>query len=174
MTTDKTTACGKHGCHRHGGKQAHEPHAPRHHPSACEQDKCCSHEGEHGLTAHGGCCGRRHAAHPLPPSVRGKTLRIAVTSQNRKTVTGHAGKCRKFWIYEVEAGKIVAKNLLELAPEHSLHASSADHPLDDIDVLITAEIGDGLRLRLYEKHISVVVTTASDPDAVVNALLAAP
>ncbi len=25
-------------------------------------------------------------------------MKIAVASQNRKTVTAHAGKCRKFWL----------------------------------------------------------------------------
>ena len=37
-------------------------------------------------------------------------MKIAVTSQNRKTVTGHAGKCRKFWIYEVEGSAVISKN----------------------------------------------------------------
>jgi hypothetical protein len=35
-------------------------------------------------------------------STRRIEMKIAVTSQNRKTITSHAGKCRKFWVYEVE------------------------------------------------------------------------
>lgn len=31
-------------------------------------------------------------------------MRIAVTSQNFKTVTGHAGKSRRFLIYEARPG----------------------------------------------------------------------
>ncbi len=42
-------------------------------------------------------------------------MKIAVTSQNRKTITGHAGKCRKFWTYEIDHKEIVNKTLLELA-----------------------------------------------------------
>ncbi len=33
-------------------------------------------------------------------------MRIAVTSQNRKTVTGNAGRCRRFWLYDIE-GKLI-------------------------------------------------------------------
>ena len=44
-------------------------------------------------------------------------MKIAVTSQNRKTITGHAGKCRKFWIYEIVDKKVVDNTLLELALE---------------------------------------------------------
>ena len=31
-------------------------------------------------------------------------MRIAVTSQNFKTITGHAGKSRRFLIYDLEPG----------------------------------------------------------------------
>jgi len=36
-------------------------------------------------------------------------MKIAVTSQNRREITRHAGKCSKFWIYEVSDGKIGEK-----------------------------------------------------------------
>ncbi len=29
-------------------------------------------------------------------------MKIAVTSQNRKTITDHAGKCRKFWLFDID------------------------------------------------------------------------
>jgi predicted Fe-Mo cluster-binding NifX family protein len=63
-------------------------------------------------------------------------MKIAVTSQNHKIVTQHAGRCRKFWIFSID------KKLLELPKTQSLHESSTHepHPLDDIDVLITAGI----------------------------------
>lgn len=42
-------------------------------------------------------------------------MKIAVTSQNRKTITEHAGKCRKFWIDEIDDKTVVRKTMLELA-----------------------------------------------------------
>ncbi len=44
-------------------------------------------------------------------------MKIAVTSQNRKSITEHAGRCRKFWIFMIEENRIVDRKLLELAKE---------------------------------------------------------
>lgn len=38
-------------------------------------------------------------------------MKIAVTSQNLSTISGHAGRCRKFWIYEVEGKRVARKDL---------------------------------------------------------------
>ncbi len=97
-----------------------------------------------------------------------------MTCQNRKTVTEHAGKCRKFWIYETRDGKVVDKSLLELPLEQSLHEwnASGKHPLESVDVLITASAGDGMRSRLAAWGIETVVTRQTDPDAVVASFLA--
>lgn len=101
-------------------------------------------------------------------------MKIAVTSQNRKTVTGHAGKCRKFWIYEVEGSTVTSKNLLELPIEQSFHESShaATHPLDEVNVLIAGGMGQGLQFRLKQKGIQALSTAETDPDRAVAAWLA--
>jgi predicted Fe-Mo cluster-binding NifX family protein len=48
-------------------------------------------------------------------------MKIAVASQNRKGITGHTGRCRKFWIFQIGNAAIAAKELLELPKEQSLH-----------------------------------------------------
>jgi predicted Fe-Mo cluster-binding NifX family protein len=100
-------------------------------------------------------------------------MKIAVTSQNRKTVTGHAGKCRKFWIYEIEGAEVIGKTLLELPLEQSFHESSQvdSHPLDDVNVLISGGMGQGLRFRLKQKGIQALATPETDPDRAVAAWL---
>lgn len=96
-------------------------------------------------------------------------MKIAITSQNRKTITGHAGKCRKFWVYEVEETIVKSKTLLELPREQSFHESHGadNHPLDDVNVLITAGMGTGLQQRLKQKGILAVATAETDPDRAV-------
>lgn len=100
-------------------------------------------------------------------------MKIAVTSQNRKTITGHAGKCRKFWIYEIVDKKIVNKTLLELALEQSFHEShtAGPHPLDGINVLISGGAGKGLIRRLNNMGIQGLVTAETDPDSAVATFL---
>ncbi len=100
-------------------------------------------------------------------------MKIAVTSQNRKTVTGHAGKCRKFWVYEIEGKEVKGRNLLELPIEQSFHESHGDapHPLDDVDVLICGGMGAGLQQRLKQRGIAAAATSETDPDQAVTAWL---
>jgi predicted Fe-Mo cluster-binding NifX family protein len=100
-------------------------------------------------------------------------VKIAVTSQNRRTITEHAGKCRKFWIYAIEQGQVVGKELLELPIEQSFHESSPHepHPLDVVQVLMTAGMGAGLQRRLAAKGITALMTAETDPDQAVAAYL---
>ena len=152
----ESTGCsGSQGCHGGGGCHGHGEQAE---------------QGCHGHHAGGGCCSdHQHAPEASRPKARNAVRRIAVTSQNRKAVTEHAGKCRKFWVYEIADGQIASKSLLELPLEQSFHAASPDatHPLDDIDVLISAGMGDGLRQRLGQRGILGVVTQETDPDRAV-------
>ncbi len=100
-------------------------------------------------------------------------MKIAVASQNRKEITGHTGRCRKFWIYRIEHDSITGKELLELSKEQSFHETSRFEPtpLDDINVLICGGIGDGLARRLAEKNIKVLVTKMIEPDLAIEAFL---
>jgi predicted Fe-Mo cluster-binding NifX family protein len=105
--------------------------------------------------------------------VKVHNMQIAVTSQNRKTITEHAGKCRKFWIYDVEKGVLTGKRLVELAIEQSLHASHHQlaEPLGSINVLISGGMGPGLHGRLMQSGILPVITVEDDPDVAVAAFL---
>ena len=102
-------------------------------------------------------------------------MKIAVTSQNRKAVTEHAGRCRKFWIFTVDNNAITDRQLLELPKEQSFHDSSSHepHPLDEMDVLISGGMGRGLVARLERRGIKGVVTDESDPETAVDRYLGA-
>ena len=100
-------------------------------------------------------------------------MKIAVTSQNRKNITEHAGRCRNFWVFTIDDDSIVDKQLLELPKEQSFHDSSphSSHPLDDVDVLISGGMGQGLMNRLERKGIKVLITRESDPELAVSLYL---
>ncbi|MFO1392743.1 MAG: NifB/NifX family molybdenum-iron cluster-binding protein [Steroidobacteraceae bacterium] len=101
-------------------------------------------------------------------------MKIAVTSQNRRDITEHAGRCRNFWVYDVDDGIILDSTLVELPKESSYHDSSphAPHPLDGVEVLIAGGMGEGLRTRLAHRGIEALVTTERDPERAVKAWLA--
>lgn len=100
-------------------------------------------------------------------------MKIAVTSQNRRTITEHAGKCRKFWVYDIDQDQVVGRELLELPMEQSFHESSPHepHPLDVVQVLITGGMGPGLQHRLAAKGITALITPETDPDQAVAGYL---
>jgi len=103
-------------------------------------------------------------------------MKIAVTSQNRHEITGHAGKCRKFWIYDVVEGlpgEIKGKELLELPKEQSLHEHRGpNHPvLDAVQVLISGGMGQGMQRRLTGYGIRGIITQETDPDTAIRAFL---
>lgn len=100
-------------------------------------------------------------------------MKIAVASQNRKEITGHTGRCRKFWIYEIENDEIVTKEMLELTKEQSFHESSPHEPspLNEVQVLIAGGMGTGLATRLQHKNIQTVITKETNPEQAVNDFL---
>ncbi|WP_085444404.1 NifB/NifX family molybdenum-iron cluster-binding protein [Magnetofaba australis] len=91
-------------------------------------------------------------------------MKVAITSQNRKSVTQHAGKCRNYWLYTVEAGVVVNKELLELPMGQAFHdwPHGQPHPIDGVDLYITASVGQGLRNRLAQNGTHVVITEQTD------------
>ncbi|MER2623042.1 MAG: NifB/NifX family molybdenum-iron cluster-binding protein [Accumulibacter sp.] len=100
-------------------------------------------------------------------------MQIAVTSQNRKNITEHAGSCRKFWVFNIERGAVVDKQLLELPIEQSLHAMhhALPAPLAGINVLISGGMGAGLYQRLVQNGISPIITSDTEPDHAIAAFL---
>jgi predicted Fe-Mo cluster-binding NifX family protein len=92
-------------------------------------------------------------------------VKIAVTSQNFKSVSGHAGKSRRFIIYDVstpcDAPEVV---WLDLPMEMSFHEFCGDkHPLDDMDVILTASAGQGFIAKLARRGVQVITCGESDP-----------
>ena len=98
-------------------------------------------------------------------------MKIAVTSENSSTVTDHAGRCARFWIYETEFADVVDKHLVELPAGQSFRAVDLPPLLRDINVLITGGIARELRYRLKQMSIQAVATPETNPDRAVNAWL---
>lgn len=94
-------------------------------------------------------------------------MRIAITSQNFRTITAHAGKTRRFLILETDGREAPAEvERLDLPVGMSLHDHHGDdHPLFGLalDALITQSAGRGFIERMARYGIAVHVTSATDP-----------
>lgn len=98
---------------------------------------------------------------------------IAVTSQNKKSITGHAGKCRNFWVYKIENNEIQSEELLSIEKDQMFHFSHGvqEHPLDFVDILISGGMGFGLQRRLAQKNTKGIITNITDPKTAVQMFL---
>lgn len=100
-------------------------------------------------------------------------MKIALTTQNRRSITAHAGMCRKFLVFELAGEQVLGSHLLELDASQSFHAAqTGPHPLDDIDVLISGGMGQGLHDKLARRGIRAVVTRETDPQRALEQWLA--
>lgn len=92
-------------------------------------------------------------------------MKIAVCSQNRRTVTPHAGRCRNFLVYEVLDGQVGLPVTLELSITETLHELDGEkpHPLDGIQVLLAASMGECARAKLARRGILGLITDVEDP-----------
>ncbi|KIZ45210.1 MULTISPECIES: NifB/NifX family molybdenum-iron cluster-binding protein [Rhodopseudomonas] len=108
-------------------------------------------------------------------------MRIAIASQNFRTITGHAGMTRRFMVFDAEPGRPpqeVAR--LDLPKDQSIHEFRGEgaHPLDAVQVVIAGSAGAGFISRMASRGVKAVATSETDPaTAVVNYLagtLAAP
>jgi predicted Fe-Mo cluster-binding NifX family protein len=101
-------------------------------------------------------------------------MKIAVTSQNFRTITGHAGKTQRFLVYESAPDGVKELPRLDLPKELSFHEfhGSGPHPIDGVDVLVTASCGEGFLRRLAGRGIRVVATSESDPLTAVRLVIA--
>lgn len=102
-------------------------------------------------------------------------MKIAVTSQNFRTITQHAGKTRRFLIYEAGPGQEPVETArLDLPSGQTFHdlPDRAPHPIDGVDVLICGSAGNRFLARMAERSIKAVVTSETDPVAAVKAYCA--
>ena len=100
-------------------------------------------------------------------------MKIGITSQNFRTITGHAGKTRRFLVYQADGPKHIEElERIDLPKAMSLHEyHGEDHPLFDLDVLLTAGCGDNFQQRMHARQVTVVTTSETDPMTVLQKYL---
>lgn len=105
-------------------------------------------------------------------------MKIAVTSQNKRTVSGHAGKTTRFVVFTIVDNAIIRKETLELDVSNVLHdyfhgnpAPAYVHPILTMDVVITGSMGPGFPVKMQMHGIEAIMTDVTDVDEVVTRYL---
>ncbi len=91
---------------------------------------------------------------------------IALTTQNRRHVTPHAGRCRHFMVKRVGDGCEGEWESRVLAKEQTLFSCTEGlpDPIRDVDVIITAGAGPGLQARLARHGVQLIITDILLPE----------
>ncbi|UYO50014.1 nitrogen fixation protein [Rhodopseudomonas palustris] len=100
---------------------------------------------------------------------------IAVASQNFRTVTGHAGKTRRFLVFDAAPCRPPQEvDRLDLPKEMSIHEFKEDgaHPLDKVSVVIAGSAGPGFLNRMAARGVVAITTSETDPVTAIQNYLA--
>ena len=93
-------------------------------------------------------------------------MRIAVTSQNFRTITPHAGVARRFLVYDIAPGEPPHEvDQWDLSRDMAVREfrGPGRHPLDAVDVVITGSAGSGFVRQMAARNVQAVVTSETDP-----------
>jgi predicted Fe-Mo cluster-binding NifX family protein len=100
---------------------------------------------------------------------------IAIASQNFRTITPHAGKTRRFMIFDAQPGQPPQEiDRLDLDKDQSIHEfnEAAPHPLDAVNVVIAGSAGQGFVDRMASRGVKAVSTAETDPLRAIEQFLA--
>lgn len=94
-------------------------------------------------------------------------MKIAMASQNRRSLTAHAGKCTHFQVHDTEAPECPA--IVLLSPAQSLRQwdGRCAHPLTEVDVVIGATVGKGVVDKLARFGVRALATPERDLQRVI-------
>lgn len=93
-------------------------------------------------------------------------MKIAVCTQDFRTIATHGGRARRFLLFEALPGHDpVEIGRIELAEDEVLHLAGdgRPHPIDAVQVVITGSSGQGFINHMRRRGIEPVTTTETDP-----------
>lgn len=94
-----------------------------------------------------------------------RPLIVAVTSQNFRTVTAHAGKTRRFLLFSVTGDTVRPDGRFDLPKSMALHGWRKDkpHPIFAVDVLLAGSAGAPFQGRMAREGVRCVVVGEGAP-----------
>lgn len=105
-------------------------------------------------------------------------MKIAIATKDYATVCGHAGQTREWLVYDLTGHQsnqlLPAPQRLELDKTQILHSFADDgpHPLDGVDIVVTASAGDGFIRHMKKRGAEVLLTGESDPTLALTRIIA--
>lgn len=115
-------------------------------------------------------------------AIGGSSMKIAVSTADGMTICGHLGSCSKFFVYDVEEGRVISREIRDVVPvhgpneghHHGTHHGSHEGlagSLSDCAAVITNGMGRPMAASLQASGIEPVITAEANPDAAIDLYL---
>ena len=104
-----------------------------------------------------------------------RAVHVAIAAQDDGAVAGHAGKARRWLVYDcVPGAPLPAPRAVALAPDQVFHHFHDDgpHPLDGVDVVVAGSAGDGFLRHMARRGTEVLLTGETEPLRALERILA--
>ncbi|MCC7521714.1 MAG: hypothetical protein IT220_08790 [Flavobacteriaceae bacterium] len=106
------------------------------------------------------------------------SIKVAITAQDKQTISGHAGHCDHFFIFEIDEEGQYQKSSVEVTDADSLHnflhgdaAQFENHFIKDVKILLTQDIGQGAVQKLARQKIAAYIIREDDPETAIQKLV---
>jgi predicted Fe-Mo cluster-binding NifX family protein len=103
-------------------------------------------------------------------------MKIAIASDDKKSISHHFGKALGFVIFDIKNNKIVSNEYRENIGKNSGECGSCNHSsminnIKDCEVVISYGMGQGIYLDLLQNKIKPVVTEEDNVEEALNKFL---
>lgn len=103
-------------------------------------------------------------------------MKIAVASDNKKTISEHFGKARGFKIFEIKNNRIINEEYRKNIGKNNGNCGSCDHAIminniKDCDIIISFGMGRRIYDDLISNKIMPIVTEENDVKKIVDLFL---
>jgi len=106
------------------------------------------------------------------------STKVAITVQDKLNITGHAGHCEFFFLYEIDEEGNINKSSIEINESETLHnflhgniASFPNHFINNVDILLTQGIGQGAINKLMNHQVVTYIIHENNPDIAIQKLI---
>jgi len=108
--------------------------------------------------------------------VEGNRMKIAIASDDKKTISSHFGRASGFVVFDIKNGKAINRNYRENVGKSSGECGSCDHQsminnIKDCDVVISYGMGQKIYDDLIKNKIKPIVTEVENVDEALNQFL---
>lgn len=104
--------------------------------------------------------------------------KVAITSEDKSTISGHIGTCNHFFVYEIDDNGSFTRSSLELNENQILHYSfhedtstEPQNPLFEMNMILTTKLGEGAFNNLARHRVAAHQIMEENPDEAIQKLV---